>query len=48
MRKFLKTVNLLFWGNLAIVVLGLYLLVVVLVSITEAFLLAIEEIWING
>ena len=48
MTKLLKTVHVLFWGNLAIVVLGLYLLFAVVVGITIAFLEAIEEIWTNG
>jgi hypothetical protein len=48
MIKILKTVKLLFWGNLAIVVVALYLGVTAIIGITVAFCNALGEIWYNG
>lgn len=47
MTRLLKTVKLLFWGNLAVILIGVYMLFVVLIGITEAFLESLQEIWSN-
>jgi len=45
MRKVLKTVKLLFWGNLAVIVIGLYIGLTVVIGTTIAFIESLKEIW---
>lgn len=43
--KILKTAKLLFWGNLAFIVISLYMVLTVVVAVTIAFCEALMEIW---
>jgi len=47
MNKVLKTLQLLFWGNILFVLGSLYLTFVIIVHVTLAFLEVIMEIWCN-
>jgi len=47
MRKVLETLKVLFWGNAAVFVIGLYVLITATIGITVAFCEALTEIWTN-
>lgn len=45
MRKVLNTLKLLFWGNLAVLVVVLYIGVIAVIGVTNAFYEALMGIW---
>jgi hypothetical protein len=47
MKKVLKTLNLLFWGNLAVVAMTFYAILIMFMQVTMFFVTAIGGIWFD-